>query len=156
MQPKVTKTSKTCFATNSSPALQQQICRTQRAKRLQQHQLLKLLKLHCKEFLGTLSFQIKHTTLKKVTQLSKCPLEALGEPYNFKHSHVFHLEPMSIIFSKTQREEEKVDCLIYFTLTRKSIRDIKSEVQPAITCKICPLYFMNFTPCICILLFCVS
>ena len=69
------KTFKTCFATNSSPALQQQIepKELKEPKRLQQHKLLKLLKLHCKEFLGTLSFQIKHKTVKKVTQLSKCP-----------------------------------------------------------------------------------
>ena len=65
MQPKVTKTSKTCFATNSSPALQQQIepKELKAPKRLQQH---KLLQLHFEEFLGTLLFQIKHTTVKKL------------------------------------------------------------------------------------------
>ena len=65
MQPKVTKTSKTCFATNSSPALQQQIEpeELKAPKRLQQH---KLLQLHFEEFWGTLLFQIKHTTVKKL------------------------------------------------------------------------------------------
>ena len=65
MQPKVTKTNKTCFATNSSPALQQQIepKELKALKRLQQH---KLLQLHFEEFWGTLLFQIKHTTVKKL------------------------------------------------------------------------------------------
>ena len=33
-------------------------------KTLQQHKLLKVLKLYLKEFLGTLSYQIKHKTVK--------------------------------------------------------------------------------------------
>ena len=75
MQPNVTKQVKPALQQTASPALQQQIepKELKEPKRLQQHKLLKLLKLHCKEFLGTLSFQIKHTTVKKVTQLSKCP-----------------------------------------------------------------------------------
>ena len=75
MQPNVTKQVKPALQQTASPALQQQIepKELKEPKRLQQHKLLKLLKLHCKEFLGTLSFQIKHKTVKKVTQLSKCP-----------------------------------------------------------------------------------
>ena len=63
MQPNVTKQVKSALQQTASPALQQQIepKELKEPKRLQQHKLLKLLKL-----LGTLSFQIKHTTVKQL------------------------------------------------------------------------------------------
>ena len=64
MQPNVAKTSKTCFETNSF-ALQKEI-EPKEPKRLQQHKPLEVFKLHFKEFLGTLWYQIKHKTIKKL------------------------------------------------------------------------------------------
>ena len=65
MQPNVTKQVKPAWQQTASPFLQQQIepKELKAPKRLQQH---KLLQLHCEEFLGTLLFQIKHTTVKKL------------------------------------------------------------------------------------------
>ena len=75
MQPNVANKVKPALQQTPSPALPQQIepKEIKEPKRLQQHKLLKVLKLHFKEFLGTLSYQIKHTTVKTVTCLSKCP-----------------------------------------------------------------------------------
>ena len=71
MQPNVTKKVKPALQQAASPALQKQIepKELKEPKRLQQHKLLKLLKLHCKEFLGTLSFQMKHDWKKNYTAL---------------------------------------------------------------------------------------
>ena len=64
MQPNVTKQVKSALQQTASP-LQQQIepKELKAPKRLQQH---KLLQLHFEEFWGTLLFQIKHTTVKKL------------------------------------------------------------------------------------------
>ena len=65
MQPNVTKQVKPAWQQTASPFLQQQLepKELKAPKRLQQH---KLLQLHFEEFLGTLLFQIKHTTVKKL------------------------------------------------------------------------------------------
>ena len=81
MQPNVTKQVKPALQQTASPALQQQIepKELKAPKRLQQH---KLLQLHCEEFLGTLLFQIKHTTVKKLHG-SQNALKVIWEPCNF-------------------------------------------------------------------------
>ena len=52
----------------ASPALQKEIepKELKEPKRLQQHKLLEVVKPHFKEFLGTLLYQIKHKTIKKL------------------------------------------------------------------------------------------
>ena len=52
----------------ASPALQREIepKELKEPKRLQQHKPLEVFKLHFKEFLGTLLYQIKHKTIKKL------------------------------------------------------------------------------------------
>ena len=52
----------------ASPALQKEIepKELKEPKRLQQHKPLEVFKLHFKEFLGTLLYQIKHKTIKKL------------------------------------------------------------------------------------------
>ena len=62
MQPNVTKQVKPSLQQTASPALRQQIepKELKALKRLKQH------KVHFEEFWGTLLFQIKHTTVKKL------------------------------------------------------------------------------------------
>ena len=64
MQPNVTKQVKPSLQQTASPALRQQIePKELKALKSSQH---KLLQLHFEEFWGTLLFQIKHTTVKKL------------------------------------------------------------------------------------------
>ena len=78
MQPNVAKTSKTCFETNSFTCSSkgnrtQRTQRAQKATTTQTARSVEVLKLHFKEFLGTLLYQIKHKTIIKLHTSQKVP-----------------------------------------------------------------------------------